>query len=771
MSNQSISIAIEGIDRFSAPAQKIAKMSDKMSSALSKGVGELKALSKQSKDLGKLQKLEKTLGKTGQEMDKARKDVKALGIEMANTRKPTKALVRDFDNAKRKTNQLKQKHREQKTELDQLKGSLKSAGIEGRNFAQIQGKISQKMEASTQKMRQMAKYSAQMSAAQAKYDKTLQRSANMTLVAQGAIRAGEAMTRTLLSPIAQMRGVEKAKGELSSVGVKDLGGVVDRGNQLSSQYAGINTANFVRAAYDIKSGISSLSDKGVADMTANAAITAKATKSNVSQMTSLFATAYGSFKGSLFSSSSDSEFGNIFSAQLAKSVQSFKTDGSKMQQAIQTMGSGLAASGVSLSDQLTGLGMLQQKMQSGEAGTTLKAIERSASTAQERFEKMGYAIKTLDENGNLRRLPDLLGDVQDAFGKDYSTATGAKLLEAFGSDEAVKFFKALWGQQAQFKKNSEALHQAGIQGASFTESMAKLTDANMDAKLAKMGQRWDVIQQKIGYSLVPVLERLLSVIEPIFNAMSSFIEKHQLLTTVLIGAVGVVGGVALVMGSVGIAAASLTAILGALGLSMKKRSIEAAARGLGSGSGAAIGGTTGKTGRLGAAGKFMKGKGLGAVAVIGGGLMLAETLSNDKATTGQKVQETAATIGGVGGMLTGASAGALIGSIVPFIGTAVGGIIGGAVGAWAGSGVANDVGGAIGGYIDGAPEQSSVEKQVQTQSTESSQKAQQPSQSKVIHNTPQFNITQQPGESAEELAQRIIQIQQDQAMRTEFDVG
>ena len=44
---------------------------------------------------------------------------------------------------------------------------------------------------------------------------------------------------------------------------------------------------------------SSLSDEGVAEFTALAALTAKATKSTASEMTSLFATGYGIYKGSL----------------------------------------------------------------------------------------------------------------------------------------------------------------------------------------------------------------------------------------------------------------------------------------------------------------------------------------------------------------------------------------------------------------------------------------------------------------------------------------
>ena len=66
-------------------------------------------------------------------------------------------------------------------------------------------------------------------------------------------------------------------------------------------------ADFISAAYDIKSGIASLSDEGVAEFTSLAALTAKATKSTAGEMTSLFATGYGIYKD-YYSDLSDMEF-------------------------------------------------------------------------------------------------------------------------------------------------------------------------------------------------------------------------------------------------------------------------------------------------------------------------------------------------------------------------------------------------------------------------------------------------------------------------------
>ena len=110
---------------------------------------------------------------------------------------------------------------------------------------------------------------------------------------------GSQITGAVLSPVEATFETRRAIGELASLGVKDLGVVEDAARQFSDQWAGTTKADFIAAAYDIKSGIATLSDEGVAEFTSLAGLTAKATKSTVGEMTSLFATGYGIYKSSL----------------------------------------------------------------------------------------------------------------------------------------------------------------------------------------------------------------------------------------------------------------------------------------------------------------------------------------------------------------------------------------------------------------------------------------------------------------------------------------
>lgn len=349
------------------------------------------------------------------------------------------------------------------------------------------------------------------------------------VIAEGARRMVTGFTDSI-------RDVERAKGELATLGVQDLDLVVRRGREMQNELAGVTADAFVRAAYDIRSGISSLTDQGVADMTAAAMVTAKATRGVPEQMTSLFATSYGIFKDQ-YAIMSDADFGNMFGAALSASVQQFKTDGAAMQQAIESAGSGAVNLGMQMTEQLALLGMMQQTMQAGEAGTALRAFATNAARAHEAFGDMAISadrpvrVRVLDENGALREMPDILADLQARYGETLDAFEAAEIKEAFGTDEAMKMINALYGQEAAVRANSEALDEAAGRGAEFTEEMARAADNNWDAAMVLMSQRMNVLQQMIGERLLPVVQRLTPYIDAFITSAFNWIDANPELVT------------------------------------------------------------------------------------------------------------------------------------------------------------------------------------------------------------------------------------------------
>ncbi|SDG19510.1 phage tail tape measure protein [Sulfitobacter delicatus] len=387
---------------------------------------------------------------------------------------------------------------------------------------------------------------------------------SMKLAGGGAAAAGIAYgaQRLVTGFTDSIRDVERAKGELATLGVRDLDAVVRRGQEMQMQLAGVTADAFVRASYDIKSGISSLTDQGVADMTASAMLVAKATKGQAEQMTSLFATSYGIFKKQM-EDLTDAEFGEQFGAALSASVQQFKTDGAAMQQAIESAGAGAVNLGMDMTEQLTLLGMMQQQMQAGEAGTALRAFATNAAKAHEAFGKMQVSadrpvrVRILDENGGLRDMPDILADLQARYGETLDAFEAAEIKEAFGTDEAMKMINALYGQEAAVRANADALGDAAQQGSEFTSAMAAAADNNWDATMVLMSQKMDVISQKIGERLLPVVQRLVPYIDAFIATAFDWIDANPELITGIGAVVVGLGALAAVIAPILIGAGAL----------------------------------------------------------------------------------------------------------------------------------------------------------------------------------------------------------------------
>lgn len=376
---------------------------------------------------------------------------------------------------------------------------------------------------------------------------------SMQVSGAGAAAAGVAYgaQRIVTSFTDSIRDVEQARGELATLGVQDLDLIVSRGREMQMEWAGVTSAAFVGAAYDIRSGISSLTDQGVADMTAAATVVARATRSEVATMTSLFAGAYGVFRNQ-FSEMTDSEWGDMFGASLSAAVQQFRTDGAAMQQSIESAGNQATLLGISMTEQLAVLGMMQGQMQSGEAGTALAAYARTAGRAQEAFDDLGGApVRLLDEAGQLRDIADVMTDLEARYADGFNATAQREIQEAFGSDEAMRLIGTLWGQEAAIRANADALEEAGAQGAAYTEQMAQTRDdENGLSGLDRMGQGINVLWQAIGERLLPAVDQVIPYITAFTETALAWIDANPELVTQIGTVVVAIGAIAAVIAPV-----------------------------------------------------------------------------------------------------------------------------------------------------------------------------------------------------------------------------
>ena len=345
---------------------------------------------------------------------------------------------------------------------------------------------------------------------------------------------------------------QNALGELSSLGVKDLKAVEDAAKGFSDTWAGTSKADFITASYDIKSGIASLTDEGVAQVTELAALTGKATKSTTEEMGSLFATGYGIYKG-FYDDMSDLEFGEMFSSGIATAVKNYKTSGSEMASAISALGATATNANVPLEEQLAILGQLQTTMSGSEAATKYKSFLNQASSAGE---KLGLAF--LDSNNQLLSMPEILAELKGRYGDTIDAVEKRELKEAFGTDEAVALIDLLYNNVEVLDSGIQDLQASMKDGISVTEEMAEAINNTPEQKFQVLKQQIHNSVEELGSGLLPAVNNTLDKVSGLIRKGSEWISNNQ-------QTVQTVMNIALKLGVFLVIAGSVLGIIGRMG--------------------------------------------------------------------------------------------------------------------------------------------------------------------------------------------------------------
>lgn len=366
----------------------------------------------------------------------------------------------------------------------------------------------------------------------------------------GFQKAGKVMAAAGVGIVSACTGIvtstfetQNALGELSSLGVKDLKAVESAAKNFSDTWAGTTKSDFITAAYDIKSGIASLSDEGVAKFTELAAITGKATKSTTQEMGSLFATGYGIYKGA-YKNMSDLQFGEMFSAGISTAVKNYKTAGSQMASAISVLGATATNNKVSMEEQLAILGQLQTTMSGSEAATKYKAFLNTAASA-------GGKLKTsfVNSNGELLSTTEIIEKLHKKYGQTISAIEKQELKQAFGTDEAVAMIDLLYNNVDVLKGGIDDLSASMKKGVSVTKEMAAAINSTPEQKFKVIQQQIHNNVEELGNALLPIANDVLTKVGELIAKWSAWITENRATVETIVRMAAVLGPLLIILGS------------------------------------------------------------------------------------------------------------------------------------------------------------------------------------------------------------------------------
>lgn len=333
--------------------------------------------------------------------------------------------------------------------------------------------------------------------------------------------AGAGITAACMATVTSTFDTQDALGELSSLGVTDLKAVEDAAKSFSDTWAGTTKSDFITASYDIKSGIASLTDEGVAQFTELAALTGKATKSTTEEMGSLFATGYGIYKGA-YEDMSDLEFGEMFSAGISTAVKNYKTAGSEMASSISALGATATNNRVPLEEQLAILGQLQTTMSGSEAATKYKSFLNQAASAGE---KLGLSF--VDANNQLLSTPEILEKLKGKYGDTIDAVEKQQIKEAFGTDEAVAMIDLLYTDIEGLSGGIDSMAESMKKGTAVTTEMAEAINNTPAQKFQVLKQQIHNNVEELGNGLLPVVNETMDKVSGVIQKGSEWISSNQ----------------------------------------------------------------------------------------------------------------------------------------------------------------------------------------------------------------------------------------------------
>ena len=396
-------------------------------------------------------------------------------------------------------------------------------------------------------------------------------SQNLDRIQKGTmmIGAGLAMMAVPAALIASTAATQKALAEMSSLGTKDLRTLEDAAESFTNQWAGYSKAEFIGAAYDVKSALANLSDEAVGTFSAMAALTAKATKASIQDMVGTFTTGYGIFKP-IMADMNDMEWAQAFSGAMAQTVAAFKTTGPQMAEAIKNVGATAAASNIPLQEQLAILGQLQTTMPGSEAGTLYKAFIMKAAEAGDEL-----GLSFLDASGRLKGILPILQELKSKYPDLSQAAAQVEIKKAFGSDEAVKFVLQMSQGMEALEGNIQGIAGAMKGGTAVTLEMARAMNLDIGSQLTVVRQQLSNLFEILGRTLLPIVTPLIQGVSRVivfFQKLARavpFLTGAALTLSMALGAVLVViGAVVAAAGTIGLMLPAITAGFAAIGTTL-----------------------------------------------------------------------------------------------------------------------------------------------------------------------------------------------------------
>ncbi len=210
-------VRFNALDKLSKPLDAIARGSNKAAAAVSKARGEVRALQAAQGRISGFRKAEQQYGESARKIELLRQKTANLRTAIDTTGKSTTGLANRLRSAERKEADAIAKHEVHGRKLEELSRDLTAAGHDVDNLSDHESRLADKLSLANRQLSEQKQKLERVQQATDKLERTRERGANIRSAGYGAVTAGAAIG----APLAlASRSAAKFQSQMTDIGQK-----------------------------------------------------------------------------------------------------------------------------------------------------------------------------------------------------------------------------------------------------------------------------------------------------------------------------------------------------------------------------------------------------------------------------------------------------------------------------------------------------------------------------------------------------------------------
>ncbi|MGH1450231.1 MAG: phage tail tape measure protein [Pseudomonadaceae bacterium] len=556
-----LQVVLAAIDKATKPIKKIMGSSSGLAKSLKETRDTLKGLQAQQKDISSFRTLQGASDKTKRALDASKDKVARLARELQSTERPTRRLRDEFKRAQGQTKRLGESFGEQQRKLKSLETRLGDAGIKTNRLGAEELRLKRNMDRANQtldrqnaQLKKVTRQQERLTRAKREFSKASAMGSRMGGVGMRGMAVGGAGLFGASRMLAPGISYGEQMSELQAI--TRLQKDDPRFQALKQQARGLG-ASTAFSATEVGAGQTFLARAGFTPEAIRSSMQdilnlALANKTDLARTADIASNISSAFKIDPEIEGNVTRVADVLSGTAARANVDLEMLGDTMKYL-----GGADDLKFSLEQAATMAGLMGNiGIQGTQAGTALRAMMNRLSApvgkGADAIEELD--IKIADAQGNMRDLPTILRDINDATREMGSVQRKAMLTHIFGA-EAGSGMAELVGQMSGGGLDKLLEQLQNVQGEN--AGMAKTLADNIGGDLKGTRSAWE----EIGISITEInegpLRELVQNFTGILRATGEWINKNPELAGTIAKIVGYTLAFVAAMGTLTFVLASL----------------------------------------------------------------------------------------------------------------------------------------------------------------------------------------------------------------------